>query len=376
MKLLYLVTEDWYFWSHRLPLARAARDAGHEVLVATAPGALRARIEAEGFRYFPLVLRRRPRSPLQHLAAVRELERLYRRERPDLVHHVSMLPVLAGSMAARRAGVSAVVNAVTGLGHVFLAQGAWARLRRGLVLRAYRRALRPPGTRLIVQNEDDRRFFLEHGLVRPAQVALIPGSGVDTGRFQPSPEPAGVPTILYTGRMLATKGLRELAAAARLLRQRGVPFRLRLAGRLDPANPAALAESELRSWEEEGLLEWLGPRDDIPELLAQCAIVCLPSYREGLSLSLLEGAASARPLVATDVPGCREVVQHGRNGLLVPPRAPQPLADALQSLLLDPALRFRMGQTGRDLVLERFSLQRILPQTLALYQELGFRAPR
>ncbi|TAH37294.1 MAG: glycosyltransferase family 1 protein [Planctomycetota bacterium] len=369
MRLLYLVTEDLYFWSHRLPLARAARDAGYEVLVATAPGDLRARIESEGFRYFPLQLRRGPRNPWQHLAAVRELTRLYRYERPDIVHHVSMLPVLAGSIAARRAGITRVVNTVTGLGHVFLAQGAAAALRRALVQRAYRHAL--AHTRVVFQNRDDLELFTQRRLVRPGQCVIIPGSGVDTDRFVPTPEPEGDPMILYTGRMLWTKGLRELAAAARILKRRGLRFQVVLAGRRDEANPACLSEHEIRAWEGEGLLQWAGHVDDIAPLLRASAIVCLPSYREGLPLSLLEGAASARPLVATDVPGCRDVVRDGVNGGLVPACAPDSLAAALRVLLEDRDLRRTMGKAGRRLVLQRFALQHVIPATLALYQQHG-----
>ena len=365
MKLLYLVTEDWFFLSHRLTLARAARAAGYEVLVATAPGAQRARIEAEGFRYFPLKLRRRIGRPLRDFAALRELTALYRAQRPDVVHHVAMLPVLAGSLAARRAGVPRVINAITGLGHVFLAAGAAAALRRALVERAYRRAL--AGTRVVFQNPDDLALFTRRRLVAPEQCVVIPGSGVDIERFAPAPEPAGVPVILYTGRLLATKGLRELAAAARLLRARGVAFRLVLAGMRDEANPACLPEAEIRAWEREGLLEWPGHVADVAPLLRGCAVVCLPSYREGLPLSLLEGAASGRPLVAADVPGCREVVRSGVNGLLVPARDAVALAAALERLLGDRDARAQMGAAGRRLALERFALPVILPQTLALY---------
>ncbi len=384
MRVLFLVTDDWFFWSHRLGLARAVRDAGGSVVVATCAGPLQEAIEAEGFAFEPVRFGRDVLGQLANLALVRRLERLYRRLRPDIAHHVSFLPIVYGSLAARRAGVPAVVNAVTGLGRFFMEEGGRRGPARRLVERAYRRALVPspggPRSLALFQNPDDERLFRELGLVRPAEAALVHGSGVDTARFRPSDERPGVPVVLFCSRMLHSKGVADLVEACALLRARGVPHALELAGEPHGDNPDSLRERDLARWHERGLARWLGRRDDVPELLARSHVVALPSYyREGVPLALIEAAASARALVTTDTPGCREIVRHGVNGLLVPPRRPPELAQALAALLEDPATRARMGAAGRALVLERFSAAVVNGAILEHYRRLlgeGARAPR
>ncbi len=369
-RLLYVITEDWYFWSHRLPLARAARAAGWEVIIATAPGNLQRHIEAEGFRSYPLRLRRKGRNPWGELLALLDLAALYRMARPDLVHHVAIKPVLYGSLAARLTGVPAIVNAVVGLGYVFLPGGWKQTALRTIVERIYWCCFLGERLTVIFQNPDDRTLFVRRGVVAAHKTVIIAGSGVDTQRFAPAPEPPGEPVILLASRLLWDKGIGELVDAMRLLKQRNIAGRLVLAGAPDPSNPASIPEAQVQQWQQEGILEWLGRRDDMPAVLAQAHIACLPSYREGLPLALIEAASCARALVATDVPGCREIVQHGWNGLLVPARERVALADALQTLLCDAHLRHMMGQRGRTLVLERFSKEIVIAQTFAVYQAL------
>jgi glycosyltransferase involved in cell wall biosynthesis len=374
-KILYLVTEDWYFCSHRLPIARAARDAGAEVVVAARLRRHGSAIAREGFRAVPLALRRGGQNPLRELAAVAEIAAVYRRARPDLVHHVAMKPVLYGGMAAALTGVPVVVNALTGLGAIFIGSGARARALGLPVRQALRALLARRNAHLIVQNPDDRRLLEAAGLLRRdaagrGRVTMIRGSGVDIDRFAPMPEPDGVPVAAMVGRILRDKGVGELVEAARLLRARGVALRIELVGPLDPENPAAIPEAALRSWEAEGLLSWRGATDDIPAVWRQAHIAVLPSYREGLPKALLEAAACGRPLVATDVPGCRELVEPGRTGLLVPARDPASLADALARLAGDPALRRRLGATARALVERDFAEAVVVAQTLALYRTL------
>ena len=368
-KLLFVVTEDWYFCSHRLPLARAAREDGFEVVVATRIDQHAERIRAEGVRVIPLRLRRRRSNVWNEVASVIELVKLYRREKPDIVHHVAMKPVIYGSMAALLARVPTIVNALAGFGYIFTSSHVRARLLRRPVRAALRCLLGAGHGRTIVQNPDDRRALRELG-VPDARIAVIPGSGVDTAAFQPVPEPEGPVVVCMVARMLWDKGVRELAAAARLLKPELPSLRIWLVGPPDPENPASIPEGQLARWVDEGILEWLGQRDDVAALWCRAHIAVLPSYREGLPKSLLEAAASGRPMVAADVPGCREVVLDNETGLLVPARDPVALAGALTRLAGDAALRRRMGTAARQRVVEHFSQERIASETLALYRSL------
>ena len=372
--LLYVVTEDWYFWSHRLPIARAARAAGWEVLVATRVAEHGERIRREGFRLVPIGLRRRSLAPWREVAAIAELARLYRRERPDLVHHVAMKPVLYGSLAAALAGVPAVVNALAGMGYVFTSSGVKARLLRPLIRTAFRWLLDRPNSRLILQNPDDIAAMtgaaMTGAAVAAERVALIRGSGVDIQIFRPREEPEGTPVAVMVSRMLWDKGVGELVEAARLLRRREVPLRVVLVGPPDPDNPASIPERQLRDWDAAGDVAWWGERSDIAEIWAKGQIAVLPSHREGLPKSLLEAAACGRPMVAADVSGCREIVKDGVTGLLVPPGDAEGLADALERLARDPDLRRRLGAAARDLVEREFSEEAVVAQTLALYRSL------
>lgn len=369
-RLLYLVTEDWYFCSHRLPVARAARDAGAEVVVATRVGAHRAPIEAEGFRVVPLSWRRGSHGPVDEIAAIREIAAVYRRERPDLVHHVALKPVIHGSVAATLVGVPHVVNALTGLGALFIGSNARTRALGGAARALLKPLLNRRGSRVILQNEDDRRLLETRGLLGHDRVSLIRGSGVDTARFRPAPEPAGPPVAVLVARMLRDKGVEEFVAAARILQQRGVDVRLQLAGPADPDNPATLDESRLRGWQNEGVVDWLGLVDDMPALWGQTHIAVLPSYREGLPKALLEAASCGRAMVATDVPGCREIVRHEETGLLVPAKDAAALADAIQRLANDGTLRRRLGANAREVVEREFAEEIVVRETLALYREL------
>jgi len=373
--VLFLVTEDWYFLSHRLPIARAVREAGGTVVVATRTSDAAQRIRDEGFRLCPLDIDRSTLNPLQDLKTLRALVRLYRNVRPDIVHHVAIKPTLYGSIAAAWTGVPGVVNAVTGLGFLLISRGPVAAVVRPLLQRAYRYLFNRPNSRLILQNEDDRRFFVRTVGVAPARTVIIRGSGVDIAAFRPTPEPEGTPVALCVSRMLKDKGVGELVEAARLLKRRDAPVRVRLVGPTDD-NPASFPPATLKRWQAEGIVEVAGPTDDVAAAYAEAHIAVLPSYREGLPKSLLEGAACGRPMVATDVPGCREICRDGETGLLVPVREAAPLADALERLAGDSDLRQRMGQAARAEVEAHFAEEIIVRDTLALYEEMLAKAER
>jgi len=371
-RLLFVVTEDWYFHSHRLPLAQAALDAGYSVAIATRVNAHRGEIEACGCEVIPLQrLRRRSLNPLREIFAVAELVRVYRRWRPDIVHHVALKPVLYGSLAAVFARVRFTVNALAGLGFVYSSRTSLARILRPAINAALRLALNRPGAVAIVQNDDDARMLRSIGLTHATAVHVIRGSGVDLRRFRPSGASRDAPPIvMLAARMLWDKGIREFVEAAERLRAAGVDARFVLVGGRDEENPTAVPTEALAAWQHTGVVEWWGQRSDMPDVLAQATIVCLPSYREGLPKVLLEAAACGKPVVATNVPGCRDVLEPGVTGLLVPAHDATALAEALQALLADPALRERMGLQGRQLAAARFDLGAVQAATIELYRDL------
>jgi glycosyltransferase involved in cell wall biosynthesis len=370
-KLLYLVTEDWYFCSHRMDLARAARDSGYNVIVATQVSDHADEITREGFKLVPIQLSRRNRDPIADLADIIELVGIYREEKPDIVHHVGMKPIVYGSWAARYLRQVAVVNSFAGLGYVFTGTKRSTRIARGAVVfmmkstrggSSYRRS--------IFQNKDDFEALRACGLVALKDASIVPGSGVAEEKFVPAPEAPGDPMVLLAGRVLGDKGVAEFVEAATIIKNRGIKARFVVAGRTDPANPSSIPDAQLQKWQAAGIIEWWGQRNDMPAVLAQSHIVALPSYREGFPKILLEAGASKRPVVATDVPGCREIVRDGENGFLVPVRDAKALAEALIKLIEDRELRIRMGARGREIVLSGLTSSQIIPQVLSVYGDL------
>ena len=364
------MTEDYYFWSHRLPIARSVRDAGIEVLIATRIGRHEERIEKEGFRVIPIGLKRKNRNVINEIDSILEVIKIYRKEKPDIVHHVAIKPILYGSFAAWLTGVPNVVNAVTGLGFIFIKKGWLASAIRKLIVFIYRLAFLSKNTFAIFQNPEDLKLFVDLHIVKNDRVVLIRGSGVDIGHFRNFPEPTGTPVITLASRMLWDKGIRELVDATRQLHNNGVRCRTVLVGIPDPDNPASIPEHVLRDWHAEGIVEWWGYRSDIADVFARSNIVVLPSYREGLPKVLLEAASCGRPIVATDVPGCREIVRNDINGFLVPPYDSKCLAAALKTLIQDSKLRARMGTRGREIVMAEFSEEIVVKQTMELYERI------
>lgn len=370
-RVLIVVNVDWYFWSHRLALARRLRAEGYDVVVVAAEErGFRQRIEQDGFRFLPLRLQRASTNPFRELWTCVQLWRIYRAERPDLVHHVSIKPVLYGSIAARLAGRPAVVNAVTGLGYTFLPGVRRSPLGR-ITGALYRIACSGDRTIMLFQNPDDLEALVSAGLVPPARCALVRGSGVDVARFHVTPLPVGTPVVLLAGRMMWDKGVGTFVEAARALRRDGVDLRAVLVGIPDEQNPNAVPLETLRAWHAEGAVEWWGLRDDMPAVLASATIVVLPStYPEGVPKILIEAAASGRAIVATDAPGCREIARHGVNATLVAPGDAAALAGAIKGLLADPGALETYGAAGRALAVAEFSEETVLTETLAVYHRL------
>lgn len=367
-RLLYIVTEDWYFLSHRLPMARAARDAGFEVHVATNVADGRAAIEREGFVLHAVPFTRGRVSPGGNFATIKALRAVQRTVEPDVVHRVALQPVVLGALAAIGLAGSSV-NAITGLGHTFIADNLKARAVRNLIAATLRLLINRPGSIALVQNPDDQQLL--RGMGFPAdRITLIPGSGVDTRQLTPTPEPDGPVTLGFVGRLLDDKGIRPLVAAMDLLRSRGSNVALLIAGTPDPANPASVTKDEIATWSQQPGITYLGHVRDIATVWARAHIAVLPSRREGLPKSLLEAAACGRPMVATDVPGCREIVTAGETGFLVAPDNPQELADTIDILAQNKILREVLGQAARNMVEARFSDQIIGRATVDLYRRL------
>lgn len=370
-KILFVVNDAPYFISHRLALACEARDAGYEVHVATPDSPAATTIQKHGLQFHPIFLHRSSRRIWKELRSIQSLVRLYRRLQPDLVHHVTIKPVIYGGIAARLSKIPAVVNAVPGLGHVFLQKGFRAYVLRAMVKRAYQFALWHPNTKVIFQNPDDLALLLRARLVTVSDSVLIRGAGVDMNVFTPHPPQEGVPVVILAARMLWAKGVGEFVDAARQLRQQKVEARFILAGESDPGNPGAVPVWQLEQWHDSGTIEWWGGCDDMPRVFAESHVVCLPSYYpEGVPKVLIEAAASGLPIVTTDMPGCREVVRHEENGLLVPARDPVALAAAMRRLILSPALRQFLGERGREIAVAEFAQDKVIAATLAIYSEL------
>jgi glycosyltransferase involved in cell wall biosynthesis len=366
-KLLLFITEDHYVVSHRLALAVAAQANGYDVTIVARERNCGDVIRRAGLRLIPFENARSSLNLFSDLWMVARLIALYRREQPDIAHHVAMKPILYGSLAAKTVRRVRVVNAVAGMGWLFTSQKGHARWLKPIVERALKQLAASGLT--IVQNPDDQAILVELGL-DPSRIRLIPGAGVDLDRFRPTAASGGPPTVVMATRLLWDKGVAEFVAAARLLHARRVDARFVLAGDPDPLNPASVSAEDVRAWTREGIIEYAGFVADMPGLLSRSHVVCLPSYREGLPKSLIEAAAAGRAIVATDVPGCREAVRDGYNGFLVPPRSTDELATALERLIVDPVLRDEMGRHGRLLAESRFGQDAIVRQTLAVYDEL------
>ena len=369
-KLLLVINHAGFFLSHRLPIALAARERGYEVHIATPQSKHVPRIVDAGLPWHRIHLSRSSMNVFAELRTIADLVRVYRAVKPDIVHHVTTKPVLYGTIAARLTGVPAVVNALAGLGHVFYDHDS-NRLVRRAVLAGYSLARRHRNVRFIFQNVEDRQVFLGRKWLRDAEALLIRGSGVDVERFVPAARGAETPVIMLASRLLYTKGVAELVAAAREIKRRGVRARFVVVGEPDPDNPGSVPLVQLQSWAEEGSIEYWGRQDDMPAVLAQADIFCMPTYyREGVPKSLIEAAACGIPIVTTDAPGCRDIARHGVNGLLVPARDVDRLVEALSALIEDSSLRKRMGEAGRRLAVDEFSLRTVIEATMNVYAEI------
>ena len=368
-RILYLQTEDWAFLLHRLPMSRAARDAGFEVHVATRIGERLADIVAEGFIAHHVGWTRGSRSPLDTLSAVRQIRGIIRQVQPSILHNVAIKPTLVGSVASLGISNLGVVNSIAGLGSAFLATAPHKRAMAWALGKTMRLLMNRRHVQTVVQNPDDEAFLLRLG-VDAGRIQRIAGSGVDTKFYKPMPEPEATITVTFVGRMLEDKGVRALVEAHRLLSQKGIAPRLVLAGTPDPENPTTISEEQLREWDAREKIEWRGNVSDIRGLWQESHIAALPSRREGLPKSLLEAAACGRAMIASDAPGCREIAVNGETALTHPVDDACAIADAIARLSGDRTLRATFAKAARQRVVERFSEEIIGAQTVALYENV------
>ena len=373
LKILLFANTDWYLYNFRLSLAKDLREQGYEVILLSPPGNFQKLLQENGFQWISFPFSRQGINPFNEIWTLWQLIRIYHKVRPDIVHHFTIKPVIYGSLAAHLLHIRGIINSITGLGHLFIDSSPITQLLRILAKWLYRISLR--NTQVIFENPEDRDIFIKNHLLETKQSHLILGTGVDVEKFRPANKNNDVPVVLFSSRMLTTKGLLEYTEAVRLLKQNGFKARFALAGMTDPGNPASVTDEQIESWNQSGLVEWWGWQEDMPNTLAQTDIFCLPSYREGVPNALLEACASGLPIITTDVPGCRDVVAHGVNGLLVPVKNVFALASALETLLTSPDLRQAMGMAGRETAIKKFSVKKVNAETLGVYNILLSASP-
>lgn len=369
IKILLVANTDWYLFRFRLSLAQQLRDQGYEVVFVSPAGIYTSLLEKDGFQWINWGVGRLDINPIKEVGAIISFLRIINHEKPNIIHLHTIKPVLYGSLCARFIRNTRVVRSITGRGYVFLGKDFRARIIKPIVKLFYRYALNDSRGIVIFENATDQEYFVHQKLVRSEHTKVIEGVGVDTDYYTSSPEPDGTPIVLLAGRMLWDKGVGTFVEAARILHTR-IQVKFLLVGQPDAGNPASIPSEILDTWTKEGVVDWQGWASDMRTVFSACHIVSLPSMGEGLPTILIEAASSGRPIVATDVPGCRDVVRDGVNGLLVPPQDPVSLARAIEYLILNPGKRKAMGHSGRDLVLGRFSTPIVNAATLKVYDAL------
>ncbi len=368
--IIYFVSEDWYFCSHRLPIARKALIKGFKVVVVTKVSKYGSVIESEGFELAPIEIQRGGWNLSSEFKTILALYAYYKKYKPDIVHHVAIKPVIYGTIVARVIGSIKVVNAMAGLGFVFISNKKKVKLLRFFIHKLFRFLFNNKNVRLILQNKDDLRYFLKNKLIKKDLVTIIRGSGVDINKFIPAKEPAGIPIVMLASRMLWDKGVGEFVDAAKALKSERIKARFILVGINDSENPASISSAQLHEWDEDGIVEWWEGKNDMHKVLIQASVICLPSYREGLPKVLLEAASCGRPIIASDVPGCREIVHNGKNGILVLLKDVNSLINAIRDLINNTDKRKIMGAEGREVVEKEFSEEIVGVQTLRLYKKM------
>ena len=369
-KLLIVVNDDSFFMSHRLPIAVAALRKGFAVHIAAPFTMYKEKIIELGFKAHPLKIDRKSYGIISNFQIFLQLLRLFNSIKPDIVHLVTIKPVIIGGIVARLSKVPSVVAAISGLGHIFIERGKIAVLRQWIIGIFYKFSLRHINIKVIFQNEEDRSLIIKLSKIRKKNTILIPGSGVDLNLFQPTPAPKGKKIVLLAARMLVEKGVTEFVEAANIINHKKNVARFVLVGNPDPGNPSSIPINQIEEWQEKGVVEWWGSSQDMPKIFSQCNIVVLPSYREGLPKVLSEAAACGRPVITTDVPGCKDAILNKSTGLLVPSKNSKELANAIKLLIENSILCEDMGKKARHFAERNFDIKDICSAHLQTYEAL------
>ncbi len=368
MKLIFVSNTAEFVVSHRIDLIKAAIASGFDVGIAVPAGPGAVKLREEGFAVHEISLSRSGLNPVAEIKSLVMLTRYFKAEKPDVVHLLTIKPVIYGSIAATLSSTPRVICAVTGLGHIFSNQAFATRVLRAFVKALYRFAFRHQNLVAIFQNSEDMELFHKERIIGVERTVLIRGSGVDPVQYRLLPLPSSEPTLVLASRMLWSKGIDTFVAAAKLLRERGINARFVLVGGVDRGNPDGVPEEQLREWADNGVVEWWGFRSDMIGVFEEATIVCLPTYyREGVPKVLIEAASCGRPIVTTSSPGCSDIVRHGETGLTIPMKDVGKLAEACEILICNRELCQAYGRAGRERVIELFSLERVISETLALY---------
>ncbi|WP_236769844.1 glycosyltransferase family 4 protein [Acinetobacter johnsonii] len=370
LKIVYIVNVDWFFISHRLPIALEALKQGHEIHIFAKDTGKMEHLKSLGINTCPINLERGSVNPFQSLKLLLDLKKKITSIQPDVVHLVTIKPVLIGGLAAILAKVSSIVYAISGLGFIFTNIMLKAKILRLGIIPLYRLALSAKNKTVIFQNLDDLRVLRQYVSIPESQTVLIPGSGVDLQQFDVQPLPLRNKIVLMACRLLADKGVYEFHKSALLLKEKHPDVRFVLVGGIDPDNPASLTEQELNEWVQKGDLEWWGHQSNMPEILSQATVIVLPSYREGMPKVLLEAQALGRPIVTTDVPGCREAIENGKTGFLVKVKSAQSLADAIEKLINNDELCLEFSQNARVLAEQKFDIKQVVKTHMNIYKNL------
>ena len=368
VKLFIVVNVDWFFLSHRLPIALAAQSNGFDVTVVAQDTGYKDDIIDHGLRFIDLPFNRSKFSIFQDIRTILLLQKLYLKKQPDLVHHITIKPVLYGSLAARLTKTRNVVNAISGLGHVFISNNISTIILRKFVKTLYRFSFYNINQKVIFQNTYDKKIFLKSNIVNTNQTKLIRGSGVNISEFKYIPEPKDQMVILFAARLLKTKGIDVFIKAAKIIKSEKTSTVFIIIGRFDHNNPARVLEKEIINLQNDGLIEYWGNVKNVADIIAKSNIVCLPTYYgEGVPRILIEAASCGRAIITTDVPGCNDIVQQNINGLLIPPHNVDALVDSIKLLINNNRLRRSMGRRGRTRVKNHFNIDLIVQQHKDVY---------
>ena len=369
-RVLFVITEDWFFHSHFLDRAKYIAASGGTVGVATRFSIHEDELKDLGFELFPVNFSRRGLNPISEFLTALKIRKIVRRFKPDIAHNVALKPVVTGTFGELLGRQGVVINALVGMGYIFTSTDTRASVVKPFLSRILKSLLRSKPVHVVIENPDDLNSLVNDGFVRQSQISLIRGAGVDLNAFPFHPEVVGPVVVTLVSRILRDKGVLEFIDAASQLQTRVPEVVFQIVGEPDLGNPSSIPQREIDSWKSLSNVKYLGRRSDIADILKGSHIVCLPSYREGLPKSLLEALSSGRPIITTDVPGCREVCDDGVNGLLVPARDSMALSNAIEKLAINPELRQAMGRAGRVRAESEFSNEIVCTQTLDLYRRL------